>query len=78
MALLRLFIGKTPFYTNGSSEIETLARLSLSLENQSGRDLKNHVDKARMRAIKRLLKTVGHPVALEEGDFRLAGSAKHS
>jgi transitional endoplasmic reticulum ATPase len=74
MALLKLFIGKTPFYTNGTSEIEILARLSLATENKSGRDLKNLVDKARMRALRRSIKNDGHPVTLEEGDFGLAAA----
>jgi AAA+ superfamily predicted ATPase len=81
MALLKLFIGRTPLSgsngTSNSPEIEILARLSLASENKSGRDLKNLVDKARMQAIKRSLKTDGQPVTLEEGDFRLAGQAKH-
>ena len=78
MALLKLLIGKTPFKVNGAPEIEILARLSLISENKSGRDLKNWVDKVRMRAIKRSLKNDSHPVALEEGDFKLTSSAKHS
>ena len=77
MAMLRLFIGRTPLYVNGSSEIETLARLSLATETKSGRDLRNLVDKARMRAIKRGLKIDGQPVTLEEGDFIPAAQAKH-
>jgi SpoVK/Ycf46/Vps4 family AAA+-type ATPase len=73
MQFQKLFIGKTPLNgTNGTSQIEILARLALDTENKSGRDLKNLVDKARMRAIKRSLKNDGtHPVALEEGDFKL-------
>jgi SpoVK/Ycf46/Vps4 family AAA+-type ATPase len=78
MTLLKLFIGKTPLNgTNGTPEIEILARLALATENKSGRDLKNLVDKAKMRAIKRSIKNVGHPVTLEEGDFRLAAESKH-
>jgi AAA+ superfamily predicted ATPase len=77
MQLMKLFVGKTPFKVSGTPEIEILARLSLATENKSGRDLKNLVDKARMRAIKRSIKNDAHRVTLEEGDFRLAGEAKH-
>jgi AAA+ superfamily predicted ATPase len=78
MKLLKLFIGKAPFNgTNGATQIEILARLAVATENKSGRDLKNLVDKARMRAIKRSIKNGGHLVTLEEGDFRLAAESKH-
>jgi AAA+ superfamily predicted ATPase len=79
MMLLRLFLHKTPFSENGSSQIEVLARLSLMTEGKSGRDLRNLADKARMRAIKRAVKTGAEgPVTLQEGDFGLAaeGSSK--
>ena len=82
MKLLKLFIVRTPLFgsngTSNSPEIEILARLSLASENKSGRDLKNLVDKARMRAIKRSLKIDDQPVTLEEDDFRQASQAKHS
>jgi SpoVK/Ycf46/Vps4 family AAA+-type ATPase len=72
MMLLRLFLHKTPFSENGSSQIEVLARLSLMTEGKSGRDLRNLADKARMRAIKRAVKTGAEgPVTLKEGDFGL-------
>lgn len=80
MALLKLFIGQAPLSgsngTNNSPQIEILAGLSLATENKSGRDLKNWVDKARMRALRRSIKNACHPVTLEEGDFGLS-SANH-
>jgi transitional endoplasmic reticulum ATPase len=79
MMLLRLFLHKTPFAENGSSQIELLARLALLTEGKSGRDLKNLVDKARMRAIKRAVKNGGEePVTLQEEDFRERGETSPS
>jgi AAA+ superfamily predicted ATPase len=70
MALLRLFLAKTPLAENGSAAIEVLARLALATEGKSGRDLKNLVDKARMRAIKRNIRArQDRPLRLEESDF---------
>jgi SpoVK/Ycf46/Vps4 family AAA+-type ATPase len=67
MQLLRLFLEKTLLAENGLSQIEVLA---LATEGKSGRDLKNLVDKARMKAIKRLIRSgEDKPVRLEEGDF---------
>jgi transitional endoplasmic reticulum ATPase len=71
LQLLQLFVGKTAFGgTNGTTPIEILARLALLTEGKSGRDLRNLVDKARMRAIKRAIKNGNDkPLALCEADF---------
>jgi SpoVK/Ycf46/Vps4 family AAA+-type ATPase len=72
MQLLQLFLAKTPLAENGASQIEVLARLALATEGKSGRDLKNLLDKARMRAIKRAVKNADDKlVTLVEGDFAL-------
>jgi AAA+ superfamily predicted ATPase len=76
MKLIALFVGKIPFAESDSaSGIEILARLALVTEGKSGRDLKNLVAKATMRAIKRSAREGDEkPVILEESDFALLRS----
>jgi transitional endoplasmic reticulum ATPase len=69
LALLKLFVGKIPFAGCGTQVLNLLASLT---PGESGRDLKNLVERAKIHAVKRSLRNANHNlITLEKSDFAL-------